>query len=42
MPAPCPQEFRGDVVRVARTREDGMTLAQTAEDLGTHEMTLSK
>ena len=42
MPAPYPQEFRDDVVRVARTREDGVTLAQIAKDFGIHEMTLSK
>ncbi|MFI7585013.1 IS3 family transposase [Kocuria sp. M1N1S27] len=42
MPAPYPQEFRDDVVRVARNREDGVTLAQIAKDFGIHEMTLSK
>jgi transposase len=42
MPAPCPQEFRDDVVRVARTREDGVTLAQIANDFGIHEMTPNK
>ena len=42
MPAPYPQEFRDDVVRVARAREDGVTLAQIAKDFGIHEMTLSK
>ena len=42
MPAPYPQEFRDDVVRVARTREDGVTLAQIAKDFGIHEMTLHK
>lgn len=40
MPAPCPQEFREDVVRVARFREDRVTLAQIANDLGVDEMTL--
>ena len=43
--APCrshPQEFREDVVRVARSREDGVTLAQIAKDFGVHEMTLHK
>ena len=41
MPAPYPQEFREDVgVRVARSREDGVTLAQIAKDFGVHEMTL--
>ena len=42
MPAPYPQEFRDDVVRVSRAREDGVTLAQIAKDFGVHEMTLSK
>ena len=34
MPAPYPQEFREDVVRVARSREAGVTLAQIAKDFG--------
>ncbi|MFR9754404.1 IS3 family transposase [Streptomyces sp. TR06-5] len=42
MPVPCPQEFRDDVVRVARNREKGVTLVQIAKDFGVHEMTLSK
>src|SRR5690625_6035582 len=42
MPAPYPQEFREDVVRVARSREDGITIAQIAKDFGVHEMTLRK
>ena len=42
MPAPYPQEFREDVVRVARSREDGVTLAQIAKGFGVHEMTLHK
>jgi transposase len=42
VPAPYPHEFRDDVVRVARNREDGVTLAQIAKDFGIHEMTLSK
>ena len=42
MPVPYPQEFRDDVVRVARNREKGVTLAQIAKDFGIHEMTLSK
>lgn len=41
MPAPYPQEFRDDVVRVARSRPEGVTLAQIARDFGIHEMTLS-
>ena len=40
MPAPYPREFREDVVRVARSREDGVTPAQIAKDFGVHEMTL--
>lgn len=42
MPAPYPQEFRDDVVRVAGSREDGVTIAQIAKDFGVHEMTLHK
>ena len=42
MPAPYPQEFREDVVRVARSREDGVTIAQISKDCGVHEMTLHK
>ena len=42
MPAPYPQEFREDVVRVARSRKDGITIAQIAKDFGVHEMTLHK
>ena len=39
---PCPREFRDDVVRVARYREDGVTIEQIAADFGIHPMTLSK
>ncbi len=42
MLAPYPREFREGVVRVARSREDGVTLAQIAKDFGVHEMTLHK
>lgn len=42
MPKPYPREFREDVVRVARNREPGATLAQVAADFGVHEITLSK
>ncbi|MBQ6640610.1 MAG: IS3 family transposase [Saccharopolyspora sp.] len=42
MPKPYLQEFRDDVVRVARDREPGGTLAQVAKDFGIHEMTLTK
>ena len=41
MPAPYPQEFRDDVVAVARRREPGTTLKQIAEDFGISEGTLS-
>ncbi|MEO8850318.1 MAG: IS3 family transposase [Allobranchiibius sp.] len=40
MPKPYPKEFRDDVVRVARAREAGVTVAQIAKDFGVHEMTL--
>lgn len=42
MPKPYLREFREDVVRVARGRGSGVTLAQIASDFGIHEMTLSK
>ena len=42
MPAPYPREFRDGVVRVTRTRGDGVTLARIVKDFGIHEMTLSK
>ncbi|MBW0269805.1 transposase [Nocardia sp. MH4] len=42
MPKPYPREFRDDVVRVARNRDDGVTLEQVAADFGVHPMTLSK
>ena len=41
MPKPYPEEFREDVVRVARNRPDGVTLEQIAADFGVHPMTLS-
>jgi len=31
---PYPQEFRDDVVKVARNRPDGITLEQIAHDFG--------
>ncbi|WP_331751208.1 transposase (plasmid) [Streptomyces globisporus] len=37
-----PEEFRDDVVRVARNRGPGVTLEQVATDFGVHVMTLSK
>lgn len=42
MPRPYPREFRDDVVRVARNREDGVTIEQIASDCGIHPMTLTK
>jgi transposase len=42
VPKPYPREFRDDVVRVARDRDDDVTLEQIAEDFGIHPMTLSK
>ncbi|WP_460675394.1 transposase, partial [Lentzea nigeriaca] len=41
-PSPTPQEFRDDVVRVARDREPGVTVEQIAKDFGVHPMTLFK
>ncbi|MGV9192751.1 IS3 family transposase [Microbacterium sp. MC2] len=42
MPKPYPEEFRDDVVRVARNREPGVTIEQIAKDFGVHPMTLQK
>ena len=42
MPKPYPREFRDDVVRVARSRESGVTVEQIAKDFGVHTMTLQK
>ncbi|WP_432164670.1 IS3 family transposase [Streptomyces sp. bgisy031] len=42
MPKPYQEEFREDVVRVARNRGPGVTLEQVAADFGVHVMTLSK
>ena len=42
VPKPYPREFRDDVVRVARNRDDGVTIEQIANDFGVHPMTLSK
>ncbi|WP_412746017.1 IS3 family transposase [Krasilnikovia sp. MM14-A1004] len=42
MPKPYPQEFRDDVVRVARERDPGVTVEQIAKDFGVHPMTLFK
>jgi len=42
VPKPYPQEFRDDVVRVAQSREDGVSLDQIARDFGVHPVTLQK
>lgn len=42
VPKPYPKEFREDVVRVARSREAGVTVEQIASDFGVHPMTLWK
>ena len=42
MPRPYLREFRDDVVRVARNREDGVTIERIATDFGVHPMTLHK
>jgi transposase-like protein len=42
VPKPYPTEFRDDVVRVARSREPGVTIEQVAKDFGVHAMTLQK
>ena len=41
MPTPYPQEFRDDVVRVARNREPGQKLAAIANDFGISESCLT-
>lgn len=42
VPKPYPSEFRDDVVRVAQSREPGVTIEQIANDFGVHPMTLQK
>lgn len=42
MAKPYPQEFRDDVLHVARNRESGVKIAKIAEDFGIHPMTLMK
>ena len=42
MPKPYPSEFRQDVVRVAKSREPGVTIEQVARDFGVHPMTVTK
>lgn len=41
MPGKYPQEFREDVVAVARRREPGVTLSQVAKDFGVSDATLT-
>ena len=41
MPKPFPREYRDDVVRVARSREPGVSLEQIAADFGIHGTTLA-
>jgi transposase-like protein len=36
MPEPFPKEFRDDVVRVAQSRNRGVTIAEVARDFGAH------
>ena len=42
MARPYPREFRDDVVRVARNRDDGATIEKIANHFGVHPVTLSK
>lgn len=42
MARPYPREFREEVVRVARNREDGLAIEQIAADFGVHPMMLRK
>jgi len=42
VPRPYPREFRDDVVRVARNRDDGVTIEQIATDFGVHPMMPTK
>lgn len=42
IPQPCPQEFRGDVVRIAAGQDEDTTVAQIAKDFGIHEGTINK
>lgn len=41
VPKPYPQEFRDDVVRVARSRDGSTTLRQVAKDFGISETCLT-
>jgi len=40
VPKPFPREFREDVVRVARNRDEKTTIEQIARDFGVHPQTL--
>src|SRR5690242_15116233 len=40
VPKPFPREFREDVVRVARDRDEKTTIEQIARDFGVHPQTL--
>jgi len=42
VPQSYPREFRDDVVRVAESREPGLTVEQIANEFGVHPMTLTK
>ena len=42
MPRAFPQEFRDDVIRVARGREAGVRLAEVAADFGISESCLNR
>ena len=42
LPASCIKEFHEALVRVARSRDDGVTLTQILKDYGVHEITLRK
>ena len=41
-PGLIPGVFRDDVVRVARSRDESVTIVRIASDFGVHPMTLSK
>jgi len=41
VPKPYPEEFRRDVVRVARERGPGVSIEQVARDFGIHQTTLN-
>jgi len=42
MPNAFPQEFRDDVIRVARNRDPGVTLSQVARDFGISDSCLNR